>query len=191
MQELLWLITKHQISANQLVLLHCLAQLNSGSKDLPPAVNGELSLAIQKGLITRERQLTPKALIILSEAQGIFKPHPSKIQSDPIFIEKVNEYRNLFPNIKLPSGKSARGNIEDLKKRMASFVTKYPQYTWDLILDATELYIETYRKNEYKFMKTSGYYILKDHESDLAADCEFLLEGGDPDEFRSSHFTVL
>jgi hypothetical protein len=113
------------------------------------------------------------------------------LASDPVFIDRVNEYRELFPGTKLPSGKAARSNIEDLKKKFIAFFKRYPQYDWDLILDATEHYVEAYRKNEYKFMKTASYYLSKDGESDLASDCEFLLEGGDPSEIQNSYFTIL
>jgi len=93
-------------------------------------------------------------------------------------MQNLEEYRELFPNKKLPSGKAARTNIDDLKKKMIEFRIKYPSYSWDTILDATTYYVEEYRKSDYMYMKTAGYYISKNNESDLATDCQLLIEGG-------------
>lgn len=131
--------------------------------------------------------------MILSEAEKLFKvtkETKSNLYSKPEFIEKLHEYREIFPNQKLPSGKAARTNIEDLKKRMSEFFIKYPYYDWDLVLDAATHYVETYRKNEFKFMKTAGYYIVKDGESDLATDCQLLLDGAEQPLIKNSHYTI-
>lgn len=94
------------------------------------------------------------------------------------FLLNLQEFRELFPAGKLPSGKAARTNMDDLKRKMIDFRLKYPNFDWETILDATACYVETYRRAEYMYMKTAGYYIMKNNESDLATDCELLLEGG-------------
>lgn len=119
--------------------------------------------------------------MILAEAEKLFKVTRStkaSIYSDPEFMGQLKIFREIFPSIKLPSGKAARTNIEDLKLKMATFFIKYPYYDWDTVLDAATYYVETYKKTDYKFMKTAGYYVMKDNESDLANDCQLLLDGG-------------
>lgn len=132
-------------------------------------------------MISETKQLTDKGLNILDSASKLFISPKNKNKNKYItdeFIKNLQEFREIFPNRKLPSGKSARTNFDDLKRKMVEFLIKYPQYDWNTILDAAEHYVETYRKADYMFMKTAGYYIMKNNESDLATDCELLLEGG-------------
>lgn len=132
----------------------------------------------------------PKALQLLSEADSLFKQNKKrKISIDtPEFLERLNEYRLLFPPGLLPSGKPARTNINELKKKMTAFFIDNPNYDWDLVLDATTYYVEYYRKQNFNFMKTSGFFINKNGESDLAANCEMILEGADVKTIKKSMY---
>jgi len=128
--------------------------------------------------------------MLLSEADKLFKhSRKKKIAFDtPDFLEKLTEYRLLFPTGLLPSGKPARNNINELKKKMTAFFIDNPQYDWDLVLDATTFYIEHYRKQNFNFMRNSGYFINKAGESELAANCEMILEGADVSTIKKSMY---
>ena len=92
----------------------------------------------------------------------------------------VLAYRELFPRGNLPSGYPARVNVKDLEKRFIWFLENY-EYSWETILDATRMYIEKYKAEDYKYMKTSAYFIFKTEQgqtvSQLANFCDMVTEG--------------
>lgn len=151
------------------------------SQDLLPDKLQNIDVLKTNNYLNTDGSITTKGLNILDEASRLFSTPRNKKRNQYMtqeFMENLQEFREIFPNRKLPSGKAARTNIEDLKKKMVDFQIRYPNYDWDTILDAATCYVETYRKVDFMFMKTAGYYIMKDNESDLATDCELLLEGG-------------
>jgi hypothetical protein len=94
--------------------------------------------------------------------------------------KNVIEYREMFPKGNLPSGYPARVNIKDLEKRFIWFMENY-DYSWETILEATRMYIEKYKTEDYKYMKTSAYFIFKSENgetiSQLANFCDMVTEG--------------
>ena len=92
----------------------------------------------------------------------------------------VVEYREMFPKGNLPSGYPARVNVKDLEKRFMWFLQNY-DYSWETILEATRMYIEKYKAEDYKYMKTSAYFIFKSEHgetiSQLANFCDMVTEG--------------
>ena len=143
--------------------------------------------------MTENIELTEKARLVLEDYSKLFAVTKASIKAKYLtedFLKNLQEFREIFPNKKLPSGKTARTNFDDLKKKMVDFQIRYPRFDWDLILDAATHYVETYRKEDYKFMKTAGYYIMKNNESDLASDCELLLEGGLEELKKKSLYTI-
>lgn len=97
--------------------------------------------------------------------------------------ENVNKYKEMFPNIKLPNGKPARSATGNLEKTFRWFFENF-DYSWETIFKASGYYVNKYQKVEWKFMRTSQYFIKKDGLSDLADFCEIVLTGGDDDEIR-------
>lgn len=73
---------------------------------------------------------------------------------------------------------------------MTAFFIENPQYDWDLVLDAAAYYVEHFRKQQYQFMKTAGYFISKNNESELASYCEMILEGADMNIIKKSMYTA-
>ena len=71
---------------------------------------------------------------------------------------KLNEYREIFPASKLPSGKPARVNVRTLENSFRWFFETY-DFTWDEIINATRMYVNEYRDKQYMYMKTSQYFI--------------------------------
>jgi hypothetical protein len=96
----------------------------------------------------------------------------------------IDSYREIFPNIKLPSGKYARQNVKNLENGFKWFFKTYPDYNWDIVLKATTMYVEEYSMRSYEFMRTSQFFIRKQAsdkswDSELATYCDMILNGED------------
>ena len=105
------------------------------------------------------------------------------------FVDRLNEYREVFPPGKIPSGKPARVNIKTLENSFRWFFENY-DFSWDEVIDATKMYVNEYRDKEYMYMKTSQYFIAKEGKnkvksSDLADYCDMIRDGVEPED---NHF---
>lgn len=123
-----------------------------------------------KGYIDIKFKLTDK----VKEISFLFK----KTTVNEDFIEK---YIELFPKIKLPSGKYARSHRTNIEASFKWFFKTY-SYDWETILKATEYYVKEYETKNYMYMKTSQYFICKTNidkskDSELANYCEMLKDG--------------
>jgi len=124
---------------------------------------------------------TDKALLLMSKIEG----KKAKTGLSDTFTDKVKEYLEIFPKIKLPTGKPARSNYTEVCDNFHWFFRTY-DYTWDIILEATENYVQEYQKNNWMYMRTSKYFIRKQNSdktwsSDLAEYCEMAKNGVDND----------
>ena len=70
-------------------------------------------------------------------------------------------FLEVFPTNKLPSGKYARGNKKNIETNFRWFFEHY-NYSWNVIIDATEMYVSEYRAKNYMYMRTAMYFIRKD-----------------------------
>ena len=154
---------KWSLSPNQIYFLDCCRDKIMPSKSLIN-VDAERMLAEHKGLIDKDGKLTNKAVVILDEFETCLVKTKKKVAIEVLgnnFNEKLVEYRETFPAKRLPSGELARQNIEELKSKFVWFFKTYPEYDWDLILDATDYYNGIFKKKNYQFMVTSSYFIKK------------------------------
>ena len=92
---------------------------------------------------------------------------------------KIKTYLELFPKLRLPSGKAARSDKKNVETAMRWFQENY-DYSWDTILKATEAYVIDYQMRNYKYMQTSQYFIRKQNSdrtwgSELANWCSDLV----------------
>ncbi len=100
----------------------------------------------------------------------------------PDFTDRIKEYREIFPSKRLPSGQLARQSAEELKQKFIWFFKTYPEYDWDLVLDATDYYNAVFEKKGYMYMATSSYFIKKtdptskETTSKLADYCQEILD---------------
>lgn len=97
------------------------------------------------------------------------------------FVDSINDYREVFPAKKLPSGKPARNNVKALGEAFRWFFETY-DYTWVDIMKATKMYVNEYRDADYLYMQTSQYFVCKQDKhrvkhSTLADYCDMILEG--------------
>lgn len=98
-----------------------------------------------------------------------------------IDVENVEQYRALWPNVLLPSGKNAKSSLKEIEIRFKWFKENY-EYDWNVIYKATEEYIKHYAEKQYQYMRTSAFFIYKDtspkvRTSDLAEWCDKVTNG--------------
>jgi hypothetical protein len=84
----------------------------------------------------------------------------------------VVKFREVFPKGASPNGVYVRSSFKDCNKKLTKFRSEYPEFDQETIIKATEKYVKRYAMQGYKFMKTASYFIMKDGESTLAAECE-------------------
>lgn len=185
MSHQLWTtLIKWNLSPNQIYFLDCCREKIIPSKALinPDA---ERMIAQHKGLIDDEGKLTNKAAIILNEFETYLVKTKKKVASEVLgadMNERIKEYREIWPSKRLPSGELARQNMQELKDKFVWFFKTYPEYDWDLVLDATDYYNEVFRKKNYLYMATSSYFIKKTNpttkevSSKLADYCQEILD---------------
>jgi hypothetical protein len=142
-------------------------------------------ICMAKGFITENGELTNLGATILNEFETYLVKRKKTITREVLgedFAERVNEYRDAWPKKRLPSGELARQSVQELKDKFVWFFKTYPEYTWDLILDATDYYNLVYEKKSYQYMVTSSYFIKKTNAmtkeitSKLADTCQELLD---------------
>ena len=177
------ILIKYNISPNQVYFL------DSCKHKIKPAsiINGDAEALVcrQKGYIDENNNLSGTALRILEEYDTCLVKTKTKVAREVLgenFNERVKEYREIFPSIRFPSGELARQNVKDLTDRFVWFFKNYPEYDWNLVLDAADYYIHLKEKVEYQYAVTSLYFIKKtdakskETKSMLADICQEILD---------------
>lgn len=97
----------------------------------------------------------------------------------------------LWPRkIKGGGGLLIRSDPNSCKIKMIKFRKSYPQFTPEIIIEATARYIESLRKRDYAFVQTASYYISKDGNSTLYSYCdEVLSDHNEPVNVLEQEFT--
>lgn len=186
MKSLFLFIESKEISPNSFYILWCIANAHTPKVTNPYKELRELQ---EKGMITAEYKLTEEGAKILKDAEkklGKIKVNEKEILTSDEEQEYINQYLELFPRGRLPSGKSARVNKKDIEKAFKWFFGNYT-YSWDTILKATAYYVDSYEKMNFMYMRNSQYFIGKTNpdktkDSDLASYCEIILNGGHDEE---------
>jgi len=179
MRELFQLLKTRDLTPNGYYLLYC---LESNQKvELPLSEATELKRLQLMGLIDYKLKVTDVGLTLLAEVDALYSKDKkkSKFSLSEEFIENIQAYRDLFPTSKV-AGKLVRNNLSDLEQRMTWFMRTYPSYDWQIILNATKKYLESFN-GDYKYCMTSAYFIKKDDKSKaslslLSSWCEAELE---------------
>ena len=97
----------------------------------------------------------------------------------------ATKIRELFPKGVYTGGLPVRSSTKEITGKLKKFSRVY-KYSEEIIIRATEKYIEKKRDEGWQFMKTASYFIFKDSDSVLAALCEAVDEGED-DTVRSNN----
>ncbi len=124
-------------------------------------------LLVRAGYLTKDGSLTIKA-------KELFE-NPEVTIEDPI-----DKFRNLFPKGILPNGRPAKSGRSEIDAKLSWFVATH-NYTWEIILKATEEYVKYYKKQDFKYMQTASNFISKITDkiksSALAEWCEKVSSG--------------
>lgn len=149
-------------------------------------------LLVRKGFLTIEDgvyKLTPESTKVLAVLDSYFIKAKKKTDAEIMgkdFVKHIEQYREIFPAKRLPSGKPARQNIKALSTAFRWFFTSYG-HTWEDIIRATKMYVNEYRDKDYKYMVTSQYFVCKQDKnkvksSPLADYCDLIKEGIDTED---------
>ena len=136
------------------------------------------------GFIEQDGSLSINANKVIARFENYFikaKKRTSIQLMGKEFLKRINEYRDIFPAGKLPSGKPARQNIRSLETAFRWFFETY-DFDWNDIIKATKMYVNEFRDKEYLYMKNSQYFISKQDKnkvkhSELADYCDMIKDG--------------
>lgn len=183
--EIFDMMTQKRLSPNQ---YYVLCSMRDSVTPIIPNLHLELRLLKTAGWITEAEppKLTPQAVALIDQIEKIFSVRKKKTSNQILgvnFKEKIKEYNELFPNVKLPSGSAARSSAGNLEERFRWFF-EHNEYSWETVLQATAIYVDEYRTKNWKFMRNSQYFIKKQEKdgtvnSDLANYCNIVESGGD------------
>lgn len=191
MNDIFNLFIKYKITPNQFYVLYNIKEkIKTNSQYINLSI--ELSRLKNDEWLKEDNQLTSKSILLLQQVESFFKAQKKKTSMSlmgPEFLDKIKEYTEIFPKFKLPSGKYARTNIKSLEATFRWFFNNY-DYEWKTILKATKNYVEEYEIKNYKYMRTSQYFVRKQnqdksYDSELADYCEAILNGVDE---QKNHF---
>lgn len=192
MEEIFLKITNLGLTPNSLYILYSI-----NKNTVPnPLVSSSIEIAkLTAGEWLVDGMPTGKAILLIQELDKYFKTSKKKTSSVIMgddFAAKIEEYLDIFPKFKLPSGKYARSDKKNLENNFRWFFETH-SYDWDTVINATKMYVDEYEMQGYKYMRTSQYFIRKlnpaekTFESELANYCEVYLNGSD-DFGYDSHF---
>jgi hypothetical protein len=184
-EEFFAVLKKNGITPNQYERLLELSVHNTGQllflvQDNQSLFDNEMIVETKDG----KYFVTQKGEGLIKKIETLFRKETAgskKVDSD--FTANVEAYRELFPNIKLPSGVYARSAVKNLEPALIWFFENF-NYSWDTVLKATKMYINEYEIKRWMYLKNSQYFIrkqnaYKQYTSELANYCENILNGAD------------
>ena len=179
MQELFSKILQHGLTPNAVYVLYCIKEKVKCSD----SVNFSLEvLKLKSGnYLTENLELSGNTLKFIQEIEGYFKKSKKKTSKTLMgdeFLENIKTYNECFPATKLPSGVYARVNVKSLENAFRWFFETF-DYSWEVVIQATEKYVEEYSINRYNYMRNSQYFIRKQNtdktwDSTLATYCDMI-----------------
>jgi len=183
MWELFQIMLKNNLTPNQVLLLFGIKE----GVSLPQITNDD-KLALERlGFLILDNDkytMSAEAKSLMVHLDNYFTKAKKKTDAQLMgkdFVDKINTYREVFPNIKLPSGKPARVNVKMLCESFRWLFETY-DYTWEQVIKATKMYVNEYRDAQYMYMQTSQYFICKQDKhrvksSTLADYCDMIRDG--------------
>jgi len=179
MQELFSKILQHGLTPNAVYVLYCIKEKVKCSD----SVNFSLEVVKLKSgnYLTENLELSGNTLKFIQEIEGYFKKSKKKTSKTLMgdeFLENIKTYNECFPATKLPSGVYARVNVKSLENAFRWFFETF-DYSWEVVIQATEKYVEEYSINRYNYMRNSQYFIRKQNidktwDSTLATYCDMI-----------------
>lgn len=183
MWELFQKMLKNNLTPNQVITLFGMRE----GVSLPITTNDDKKALVDNNYIELTDgvyKLTRHGKLIIINLDNYFIKAKKKTDIQLMgknFLDKINQYREIFPAKKLPSGKLARNNVKALADAFRWFFETY-DHKWEDVVKATKMYVNEYRDSDYMYMQTSQYFICKQDKhrvkhSTLADYCDMILEG--------------
>lgn len=203
MKELYDLLVTNKVSPNGLFVLHCTQKgymypnyVNYLTEQYRLTGTGHLKQENQDG-IGPVYKITPKGENLLLEVEHCMTKmkRSKKHVTMEGWEENIARYNEMFPRGKKDgSSISFRTNPKELVERFLWFFKEYPEYTWDLVFQATQKYVDGFDEGTgYTYMQTSKYFIKKEdksrnYTSTLANMCYNITEGNDVEVSSGFHY---
>lgn len=171
------------MSPNQLYFLDCLRHKIKPTSLID--IETEQIIAGSRGHIDVNGVLSPGAIFILDEFESLLIKTKKKVASEVLgtdALTPINTYRNMFPAKRIPKVGLLRQTVQELRDKFIWFFKTYPEFSWDLVLDATDYYMYTKQKENMEFITTSSYFIqrtdstTKVNRSLLADYCQMIID---------------
>ena len=150
MWELLQKILKENITPDQLLLLYSIDERISVPQINPKS---QIGFLVKEGYVDQHKKENKLSYTITKEGKSIIRKYnnyfikakkKTNIQlMGKDFAQKLEEYRNIFPAGRLPSGKPGRQNVRSLETAFRWFFENY-EFTWDEIMKASRMYVNEY-----------------------------------------------
>lgn len=188
----LLLLNKYRMSFNKYFILFCANNKDyNGFKEYTEKcdhISGQDYQFLERfGFITVDKSakifdidsitVTKKGKSLLGDAAAKMIVHESS-KSKQLDLEWVSEWRELFPKGVYSGGYPVRANVNDITKKMDKFIRTHG-YDKEVIIAATQKYINEKEMSNYSYMMRSIYFIEKDGSSTLADYCEMIQSGDD------------
>ena len=188
MWELLQKILKENITPDQLLLLYSIDERISVPQINPKS---QIGFLVKAGYVDQHKKENKLSYTITKEGKSIIRKYnnyfikakkKTNIQlMGKDFAQKLEEYRNIFPAGRLPSGKPGRQNVRSLETAFRWFFENY-EFTWDEIMKASRMYVNEFEDKQFLYMKNSQYFVSKQDkhkvkQSDLADYCDMIKDG--------------
>ena len=182
MEEIFNILLRADLTPNAFYVLYSYKMKSPCDKSINMAI--ETTKLSNDGWL-HHNLLTPKSILLMEDIEALVKTTKKKTSSQVLgvdFLTKIDEYLEIFPKFKLPSGKYARVDKKTLEAGFKWFFENYT-YEWETILNATRMYVDEYERQGYRYMRTSQYFIRKannigkTYESELATYCEVYMNG--------------
>lgn len=107
-----------------------------------------------------------------------------------LFVEPVktdmswfSKWYDLWPSGVRSGSYYVRSGEADCKKKLTKFVEKHTEFTEDMIMKATNNYLNRMAAKGFAFMQLATNFISKDGVSTLAAECEAIETNSEPQSF--------
>ena len=142
-------------------------------------------------------ELTNKGLMLIRDSQKFLKSSRTSKKKVPFeeWKDNIQAFNEMFPKGRRPgSSVGYRTPPKELYSRFAWFFEEYPEYDWDMVLNATEKYVKVFdENNDYTYLQSSKYFIKKDDRnknttSTLGSICFMITEGEDFEIDQGHHY---
>lgn len=186
-QEIVMLCLEHDITFEQYLFLYMLTKSEDTNLEKycrkyggPDSKRLILDPLEQKGYLTNTNTVQPPYFF--------YKMQPTKKFLTEFGITKLNlnvsswikEWLDLWPKGIKSGGFYVKTGLGGCEKKMLAFVKENPQFTKDIIFDATRRYLTEMEGRGYDKMKLAPYFINKDNVSMLWGYCEQVLNSDEP-----------